>query len=87
LRAWRVDRLISQDELCAKTGIAKSTLSKLENARNEANLATVGKIADALGLTRQQLVYEAPPARMTTAPHESDQDNDDGHKQRHRQAQ
>lgn len=60
LRAWRLAKMMSQDELSAKTGIAKATLSRLENQKQSANLVTVGKIADALGVTRQQLARENP---------------------------
>lgn len=63
LRAWRLAKMVSQDELSAQTGIAKATLSRLENGKQAANLVTVGKIADALGMTRQQLAYEAPSER------------------------
>jgi transcriptional regulator with XRE-family HTH domain len=64
LRAWRLARLLSQDEVADMTGIAKSTLSKLENGQSAANLVTVGKLAKAFGLTRQQLAYTEPPSRI-----------------------
>ncbi len=59
LRAWRLKKLLSQDELSQKSGVAKATIVRLET-RQHANLATVGKLAAALGIEREQLVYEDP---------------------------
>jgi len=66
LRAWRVHRLMSQDELYKVTGVAKSTIVTLENG-GHANLSTVGKLAAGLGVTRRQLVDDAPPSSDSTA--------------------
>lgn len=72
LRAWRVKRLVSQDELAARTGLSKSTIVRLESEpepngeRQTAILSTVGKLAKALEVTREDLVYRDPePARAT----------------------
>lgn len=59
LRAWRLAKLLSQDELYAKTGVAKSTINKLEHG-SQANMSTIGKLASGLDITRHQLVYEQP---------------------------
>jgi DNA-binding XRE family transcriptional regulator len=69
LRAWRLAKLLSQDELVARSGVAKSTIVKLETRRQRANLATVGRLAKALGIAREQLVYEAPPAPQNPQTH------------------
>jgi transcriptional regulator with XRE-family HTH domain len=61
LKAWRLYRFMSQSELKDKTGIAISTISYLENGREQANTRTIGKLAEALGITREQLVRERPP--------------------------
>lgn len=62
LRSWRIHQLMSQDELAAKSGVAASTIIKLERegSPHAANLSTVAKLATALGITRHQLVYEKP---------------------------
>lgn len=60
LRAWREAKVVSQSELFEITGVAESTISKLEHG-GQANLRTVGKLAEGLGITRQQLVYQQPP--------------------------
>ena len=65
LRAWRVHSLLSQDELAKSTGVAKSTLVRLENG-GQANLSTTGRLAAGLGITRQQLVYQQPSESAAT---------------------
>jgi len=60
LRAWRLKKLLSQDELSQKSGVAKAAIVRLETGQQHANLATVGKLAAALGIKREQLVYEDP---------------------------
>ena len=60
LRAWRVAKLMTQDELAQLTGVATSTIIKLERQDNAANLSTVAKLASGLDITRHQLVYEPP---------------------------
>ena len=66
LRAWRLKRLYSQDELADLSGVSKSTIVRLETG-SSAVLSTIGKLAKALDLTREQLAYEKPeqpPNRM-----------------------
>jgi transcriptional regulator with XRE-family HTH domain len=60
LRAWRLRSLLTQDELADRSGLAKSSVVRLEKGDQGAILTTVGKLADALKITRQQLVYENP---------------------------
>jgi transcriptional regulator with XRE-family HTH domain len=62
LRAWRLKRLLSQGELAEMGHVAKSTLARLEKGDQSAILRTVGKLAKALDITREQLVREDPDA-------------------------
>jgi DNA-binding XRE family transcriptional regulator len=62
LRAWRMYSLMSMVELSEAAKVSRDTLIQLELQRNRANFSTVGKLADALHITRRQLVYEQPPA-------------------------
>lgn len=62
LRAWRRYRLMSGPELAERAGITRSAVSRLETKEGAtANVSTVAKLAKALGITREQLVREAPP--------------------------
>jgi transcriptional regulator with XRE-family HTH domain len=64
LRAWRESKFVSRDELAAKSGVSKSTIVRLEiNGGQGAILSTVGKLAVALGITREQLVRQNPRGR------------------------
>jgi transcriptional regulator with XRE-family HTH domain len=60
LREWRQHRLLSQAELGEASSLSLVTISHLENG-GQANFATVGKLAKALNITREQLVRERPP--------------------------
>jgi DNA-binding XRE family transcriptional regulator len=68
LRAWRLHALLSQDELARRSGIAKTSIVRLEKAQQGAILSTVGKLSQGLGITRQQLVYEDPGQREGSPP-------------------
>jgi len=62
LRAWRTWLGYSQAELARRAGMSKATIVYLEGAKARANFVTVGKLATALGLPREQLLHDAPPA-------------------------
>lgn len=62
LRAWRHYRILSQPELAELAGLTRAAVSKLETQRDAtAKPETIGKLAKALGISREQLVREAPP--------------------------
>ena len=50
LRELRERRFISQADLSAKTGIAESTINRLERGRQKPRLVTIRKLAKALGV-------------------------------------
>ena len=68
LRAWREYKLLTPTELAAKAGVSLNTVSRLESAksRQRASLRMIGKLADALGIERAQLLDETPPQRRHT---------------------
>ncbi len=53
----RIDRSISQRELSKKTGIATSTISRLENGVQKPNFRTIHRIADALGVEPAEVEF------------------------------
>jgi transcriptional regulator with XRE-family HTH domain len=65
LRAWRAWRALSQRELEEMSGVAKSTIIRIENGA-PATTGTIAKLSKALDLTREQLMREDP----TQAKHE-----------------
>ena len=56
LRRLRRERALSQQELGRMTGIAQSTISNLELGNRPARLASVRKLAEALGVEPKELM-------------------------------
>lgn len=61
LRAWRQYRLMSQFDLHIKTGVAINTISHIEQLHQTPAWSTITVLAHGLDITKEQLVYEAPP--------------------------
>jgi transcriptional regulator with XRE-family HTH domain len=59
LRAWRIARLMTQDRLAELSSVSHDAISRAENGGQVA-LATVHKLAGALGIDAQTLVNRAP---------------------------
>ena len=53
----RIDRSISQRELSEKTGVATSTISRLENGVQRPNFRTIQKLANALGVEPSEVEF------------------------------
>lgn len=64
LRAWRVWRGLSQQELADRSGVGKSTIIQLEKGRATPHFVTIDKLATALNLTREQLLHTRPKRGM-----------------------
>jgi DNA-binding XRE family transcriptional regulator len=66
LRDWRLYRGFSQVELAERSGVALSTIALLEidepypDYDHSAEAIIMVKLANALSITRQQLLYESP---------------------------
>lgn len=54
--ALREARDISQTELSRRAGLGRSSISEIENGKNQPNFATLTQIAEALGITVGTLV-------------------------------
>lgn len=58
LRAIRLDKRWSQDELAQRSGVSKSTIIRLEVRNGNANELTVAKLAAALGVDFAQVITQ-----------------------------
>jgi HTH-type transcriptional regulator, competence development regulator len=56
LRQLRLERALSQRDLCQMTGMSEDTLSRLENELRRARPSTIRRLADALGVEPQELI-------------------------------
>jgi transcriptional regulator with XRE-family HTH domain len=68
LRLWRTWKGYSQRELALQAHVARATIAHLETAQSQANYATVAKLAEALGVTREQLLHEIPQMPLPVYP-------------------
>ncbi len=57
LKALRAERGWSLDDLAARSGVSRATLSRLENAEVSATASALGKLATAYGLTVSRLMH------------------------------
>jgi transcriptional regulator with XRE-family HTH domain len=64
VRGLRHDRGLSVDQLAARAGVSKGALVALENAAANPNLATLVRIADALGVSVSTLVEQDTARRV-----------------------
>ena len=62
LKSWRMRKLLAQNELAARSGLAKSTLARAERGDEVVNFANIRKLAEALGITADDLLYRDPDA-------------------------
>lgn len=56
IKAWREYRGMTQENLAAKAGIKQPALARLERPDAKPRTATLKKLADAMGITVEQLV-------------------------------
>jgi transcriptional regulator with XRE-family HTH domain len=59
LRQLRVERALSLRALKERSGVAYDTINKLENGKRPARLATIRKLAEALGVEPGELMKGA----------------------------
>lgn len=58
IKALRKEKDLTLDQLAQMTGVAKATLSRIENGIVGGNLATLKKIASALHISLDELITE-----------------------------
>lgn len=62
LRSWRRRRMLTQAELVEKSGVSIATIVRAESAAGSVSVANLRKLAEALGITTDELVYTDPDA-------------------------
>lgn len=62
LAAWRIARVLTQEELADKAGVHRATIARLE-AGGTARTATIRQLAAALGIDTDTLMHQAPAPR------------------------
>ena len=55
LRAWREHLGLTQQQVADAAGMQQSALARLESGANQPRPATLQRLADAMGLTREQV--------------------------------
>lgn len=55
IRALRLDAGMTQEELAQRVGLKKQNISRYENARVEPNIRTAKRIAEALGVSLEEM--------------------------------
>ena len=63
LREVRERLLLSQEELALRSGVSRSTVSRLERGLQEPTYATLKRLASALGVSSRTLLRPAPSQR------------------------
>lgn len=73
LRAFRLQRKITQGEIEKRTGLQRSYISRVENGYTVPSVATLEKWARALGVPLYQIFFdeEVPPASGSSARQET----------------
>ena len=59
LRAWRLKKVLSQEDLARSAGVGVSTVIRAEQG-SRVNFATIRRLAQALGLSSEQLLNGEP---------------------------
>ena len=66
LRAVRIRRLMSQEDLAKASGVGEVTISRIENGQQDARLSTIRKLAHALDVPAEELMQggEGEPKKL-----------------------
>jgi transcriptional regulator with XRE-family HTH domain len=60
LKAWRMEKLMGQSELARAAGVTKGTMARAERGDEVVSFANIRKIADALGISTDDLLNKDP---------------------------
>ncbi|MBI2756333.1 MAG: helix-turn-helix transcriptional regulator [Chloroflexi bacterium] len=56
LKEWRERRLLTQADLAERSGVAETTINRIENGHHEARFSTTRKLASALDVPPSELM-------------------------------
>ena len=76
LKVLRIEAGLTQEELAQRIGLKKQNISRYENSHCEPNIRTAKRIADALGVTIEEMavgisVKDTPAPALSLSPDES----------------
>lgn len=63
LKAWRLRKLMAQTELADRAGVARATVTRAERGDEVVSFANVRKLAEALGISPDELLHTNPDGR------------------------
>jgi DNA-binding XRE family transcriptional regulator len=63
LKAWRINKLMTQAQLIEKSGVARATVVRAERGSESVSFANIRKLAEALGITTDELLHADPEAK------------------------
>ena len=67
LKQWREQRLLTQAELAQRSGVAETTINRIENGRHEPRFSTIRKLAAALDVAPEALMGDEGQAGKRAA--------------------
>lgn len=65
LKAWRLFRGLTQEEVARRCGISRPNLVALEQGKRECTISTLNRLAYGLGVSPGTFLDQAPPSRRT----------------------
>jgi transcriptional regulator with XRE-family HTH domain len=60
LKAWRVKKLLAQNELAERGGLARATVARAERGDEVVSFANIRKLAQALDISADELLRRPP---------------------------
>lgn len=71
MKALRIERDLTLDQLAEMSGVAKATLSRIENGVNSGNIKTLKKVAASLHVSLDDLITQDQDAVVALPPEDT----------------
>jgi len=62
LKAWRIEKLLTQADLVERSGVGRATVVRAERGDEAISFANIRKLAEALGISTDELLHTKPGA-------------------------